>query len=532
MLQNEVRDKHAVCQIVAYLWKTEALPQNVSDDELSDSTPVDISRHLVQSCTFSKNIGSPSGAFNFKLDNSRNWNEIIKPGQWCLIFMDNDGVLRLPEENFPTLPAPATIVPSKLRGMCYIERVSLVSAITENGVLESHFEVSGRDYGVCYEQTEIWFNGFEMDQTLISTLNTQIGLPEKRTLDALIREAHSLFFSAEKRFKSQDPAAQALKKVATQWMLPRQMTKHLGIELDGAPLLGNFKNLLNMGKTLCRMPVTDVLSFLNGVAWEKLKGFALAPEFHELFTELDENGQPKLVFRAIPWGISSTGYPDIRSTVGETLMYLGLIKAERIDITAQDVIEFVTGLDDHNRYNHFFTTASAGSQLEPESNISVLKGKVSLTGHTYPSPQTGSIKRHGLRKMHLDVNSFSLAEEFGGEKKGGRPKTPTLVQFNELVLDYWNNAIFFETGDMKIIGNNNIRVGKPIVMNGVPFLDQKAFYIEEYTDEFIIEDNGATSWTQTLQLTRGASLSALQAASGFNRINTASDENSDFVGDK
>jgi hypothetical protein len=79
-----------------------------------------------------------------------------------------------------------------------------------------------------------------------------------------------------------------------------------------------------------------------------------------------------------------------------------------------------------------------------------------------------------------------------------------LQGYNELMLEYWNNAVFLESGSMNIVGNNGIKVGKVIeVEKDSPFNSEKLFYVEGYKDTFIVHENGVGEWIQTLNLTRG-----------------------------
>lgn len=561
-LKNDVKDVKAQCQILWFQWKNNIPTGNVS--ELSDSTAFDISNHLIDFCTFSKNMGSPAGGFTFRLDNSRDWKDIMKPGQWCLIFMSNEGDLILPQnknggkskkgpraakaskvtgtgQGTADLPIAdrTTLRRNRLRGMCYIERVSTNVVMTGKGVLDVVYEVSGRDFGVVYEQTDIWFNYFKFEQTLVSGLAERLRLESQNSIRELVETTHSLFFAPEAVIKSKRNKAVELTEIGTQWLLPRTMLSMMGIEFDrGESFYGNIRDITEtFSDTLCKIPLTNPLDYINGNAWEKLKEFSIS-ELHELFPELNADGQPRLVFRPIPWGINGSGYPRISGQLRNKrfpLFYLDLANEDNIVIPAIDVEEFTVGEDNHNRYNHFFVTSKTSFNL-PQSNISVLENVPSVVGRRYPLLQKGSTRRHGFRPMHIDVNTFGFAAEGkGGDNKNGEVNPKLLVEYNELVLDYWNNAIFFETGDAKILGRNDIKIGKAIEFgDDVPYNANKIFYVEEYIDEFIIEPNGSTYWSQTLQLSRGIERGDLEdikraAETGSGRTRSLAKRNENFT---
>jgi hypothetical protein len=78
-----------------------------------------------------------------------------------------------------------------------------------------------------------------------------------------------------------------------------------------------------------------------------------------------------------------------------------------------------------------------------------------------------------------------------------------LMEYNELLYDYYNNLIFYEEGGLEIIGNPNVRIGQVLHIDGADYNHNKVFYIEGYEDRFEVDEFGAASWTQTLTLTRG-----------------------------
>lgn len=533
-LKNEQRDLIAQCQIVWFPWKAETISTKDAKNFafISNSDSFDISNHLVNSCVFSKNRGSPAGSFNFKLDNSRDWKEIIRPGQWCLIFMTNEGDLILPTKeklgkkfsNLPTINKSA-IKKNRLRGMCYIERVAVNVVMNDNGVLEVSYEVSGRDFGVIYEETSIWFNYFQFEQLQVAGLSEKLQFSNQKTIKELLSVTHDLFYAPQKVIKNASNPTELFGEVGVQWLLPRKMLSLLDIALDGKDsFYGNIKNLKKFSKTVSVISITDPLSYINGNSWEKLKQFSVK-ELHELFTELDDNGTPNLIFRPIPWAINRAGYKGIAGKLESILFYINLSKKQGIPIKALDILGSAVGEDNHNRYNHFFTTTQATLGLA-ESNISVLKGQKSATGREYPNIQKGSIRRHGFRPMHVDVDTLG---QFNGvldvDKK-------ILLEVNELIYDYWNNAIFFESGTFNIIGSNAVKVGKTLNMdNDVPYHGAKIFYVEEYVDDFTVDENGSTSWMQTVTCSRGIEKADLAGLTGFTKKGIDFDETGDFVGD-
>lgn len=539
-LKTDTKNINSQCQIIAFRWEDD-LPRGedlIKDNsKLSASIPMDISNHLIHSCTFAKNNSAPAGSFAFKLDSTRDWKDILKPGQWCLIFMSNDGTLNLPKrESNNSFPPPPSfpIHAKKLRGICYIDRVAVISSITAHGALDVEYEISGRDFGVVYEETQLWYNWFKAESIRIEAefvkLNNISEQPEfKITLDNLLELAHDLFFAYHRRVgKGNTKEEQQLTELGTQWLMPAELLNMLNIPYEqNESFYGNITNLYGsgeytdndtkLGQTLLTQPLQNPLLYITGNAWSKLKELSIE-EFHELFTETDHNGHPKLMFRPIPWGIDTRGYPTLAKKV---LPYKKLVEKNRfVDIAALNVLDFDIGEENHSRYNHFLVQLK-NSVWFSIPVVGVLNTKASTRGRKFPYPRKGEIKRHGLRLMHANLNTFpySLAGNQVGKAAApsdGKPDPILLIELNELFLDYWDVAIFFESGTLTTIGNNDIKIGKVININkDVPYIGNKLFYIEGYTDEFIIEENGSSFWTQSLQLTRGIEKTDLDGLSDF-----------------
>jgi hypothetical protein len=179
-------------------------------------------------------------------------------------------------------------------------------------------------------------------------------------------------------------------------------------------------------------------------------------------------------------------------------------------VKAVELYDFDLGEDDHSRYNSFLATVSTGL-INTEDNIALLLGK------GFPKNNKASIRRHGFRPMHVTVDSIVKNDELGN----GAADQEQLVEFNEILYDYWNPAVFSESGSADIAGRNDVKIGKVMKFtNDVPYLSTKRYYIEGYTDTFTVDDNRACEWTQSINLTRGFEEADLAAKKGFATRNT------------
>lgn len=495
---NEIKNIRSECRVVVYRWAEEVLTRALenNDDLLSQAVPIDVSSR-VSDLRYSKSLDNPAGSFNFTLENDRDWKETIKPGQWCLIYLSNEGDLAVPEDVVRPRTSDLREIKPRLRCIGYIERVAAEARTLENGALDVVYQVTGRDFGVIYAETTIWHNFFLSEQNLLKASNTYLDVNKIQTVNQLIEVVHQLLFSPlDLNFKPN----QKLAALGIQWLLPKNMILALDLKLKGKSrptFFGNIEGLLDLQKTSVGRPTESPMTFLEGNVWSTLKTLSIEP-LHELFPELNNDGAPRLTFRPIPWKIDGDSFKVVKDTI-LSLGDLANNSETRVLVKPIDILGFNIGEDNHSRYNHFFTYIST-ARYSPFSNAGVLLQATSVSGRQFPNMQVSSVKRHGLRPMHVEINALTELNE----KSDAKPQERLLVQYNEVEFEYWNNAIFFETGTLNLIGNNNTKIGKVVLFDKTTAYNaNKIFYIESYEDQYTKDAKGGDEWVQTLQITRG-----------------------------
>ena len=517
-INNQVRNIRSQCQVVIYPWRSESLSsRGRSTAVVSDAGRLDVSSRLLN-VNFSKQLGSPAGSFSFTLSNNTglsdpDWKNIIRVGTWCVIYMSQDGDLDIRDEvTFPKSRPPR----NKIRGICYIERVSAKTMVNEKGAFDAVYEISGRDFGIIYTGTTIWHDLFQFENTLLQAASGRLPVQGNTPLNEQMQIVHDLFYSPQRLLPSlAGDASDSLTSIARQWLLPRSMVRDIGIGLRrGTPSFwGNLSNVTDFRRSAMNVPVNNPIDFLSGNAWSKLQQLSI-PAFHELFCETTPNGRPMLNFRPIPWRIRSSRYPSIRQFIRP------FSRNARARVNAVDVLGLDLGEDSQNRKNHFLTTIKT-ALFSVEDNISI------LAGTRFPNENRDSVRRHGFQPMHVDINSLTLNQALGD----GKANKSLLVEFSEVLYDYWNNAIFFESGNLEKIGSNDIKVGICLQLGAdVPYAADKLFYIEGYSDSFIVNEQGVGEWTQSVQLTRGVDVVDLRGGGSVARRNVPFDQEGDYTG--
>lgn len=508
---NDTKDTSAQCKVIIYPWSNILNNPNLDDDSLSESGRLDISSQI-ESVTFNKNTGSAAGSFSISLSNSPNygsndWKDIIKRGYWCVIYMTNEGDLTLNSEVGPNLSKNKLAEAKRIRCVGYVERVAVKGTTLDNRAIDVGFTVSGRDFGIIYEETNIWHNMFQYDKIMLDSIaQTKLNITGNVRIHEAIKLIHDLFY-----FPMNIPGAKvnenkSLLSIGLQWLLPKSMCLDLGFNM-AQMANGSYWGALPVfqpEETGAGIAVDKPGDYLTGNSWEQLKRLSVPP-FHELFCETSDSGKPRLVFRPIPWGIDQSKYPRNADNIQ---LYKDI--KEVVRVPAQNLYDYDVGEDDHSRYNSFLATVST-SMISTEDNISLLLGK------GFPKNNTASIKRHGFRPMHITVDSIVKNEELGN----GVADMVQLVEFNEILYDYWNPAVFSESGSVEILGMNEVKIGKCMKFNNdVPYLCTKRYYIEGYTDTFMVGENRQKTWYSTVNLTRGFEEEDLSAKKGFLNRNT------------
>lgn len=600
-MSNIRKDRVDQCKVVWYQWANEVRDDGSEYGQitpnlnlLGESRPYDISNHVID-VVFSKGLGQGAGSFTMTLSDSLDWKRFMKSGEWAVLMLTPDGDLPLPQEPPPTsgeskLGVPSVVqspgaasdpnsflvgnalkgnpIPSlptgpstdtfkkyrpRVRALLYIQRVAIKGTIIDaaTGAKEITYTVTGKDFGVCMEETELWFNFFQMSSSdfgiLVSSKYKQAG----RNLQALMDLWFNVFLRPDSLFPNDPLQAEKALAALKQWLLPKTMLDNLGMEFEGNSFFGNIKGLREFHETLFENNIEDPLSGTEGFCWNKLKELS-QPEFHEFFTETTEEGKPRIYFRPIPWSISQEKYPNISKNVlkysdlakdstptldfvGTTIGGLGDLtnstatggllpkdqfrQIHRINLGAVDILDYDIGPDIHAKYNQFLIDSSVNSALQ--NNAIVLFQKNQKVAKPFPFRNENSIKRHGFRPMNMNIKAYLTNTDniqFGPFKT--EPNVQFLLETNEVMKDYWGQAGFFESGSFALNGLQEVKLGKVFVTEDtadLPGISNMIFYIEAYTDHFSVGQNGVGIWNQSVLVSRGIELKDLETNSDFNQ---------------
>lgn len=536
-ITNTIKTYLPQCQVIWFQWNqsdevlSDQVLSSLDADTLSQSNAFDISDHI-QYCNFSKHLGDPAGSFSLKLDSTKDWKDVIKPGHWMLILMSQDGDLFYsnqadsPENSgtvsndtenpqlFKDAPSFDNLQRSKIRGICRVDRVATSITTGPNGEFIANYVITGRDYGCIYQDTEIWYNLFLNESVTIPTLNAYIKAQAKDNVNGsltyLLKVVHDLVLSlnGNKELQNVISSFKDTLSLPTQWVMPKKLLQYVNqLPSTGSPYYGDISNVQNFQFTPFSMPVNNPLTYIQGNLWEKLKGYS-AQQVHELFTETTDDGQMRLNFRLIPWVINPQGFPNIAKAASTYQSLFTVNSSTRVDLTSIELISLDLGEDDHNRKNHFLTIATPYF-IQATNAISQLSKPSPVTKRQFPYGNPTSIARNGFRPAHIEMETFFIgfntSQVFDNTSLENSPISTTyLLEANELVYDYFNKLVYYETGSLTIFGRNDIKVGKGLALDQTFLYNpQTNYYIEGYEDEFSIDERGTATWIQHVFVTHG-----------------------------
>jgi hypothetical protein len=234
---NETKHLTPQCKVVIYPWKEVLSDPDIEDSKLSGAYRLDISSQI-ESVTYTKSMGSAAGSFSINLTNSpgigtNDWKDIIKRGYWLVIYLTNEGDLTLNPVVGPNLTKNRHAEAKRIRCIGYVERVGVRATIEENRSIDIGFSITGRDFGIIYEETNIWHNLFQFDKIMLDSIaQTQLNVTGAVRVHTAMKLIHDLFY-----FPLNIPGAKvndnkSLLSIGLQWLLPKEMLLDVGFNLS------------------------------------------------------------------------------------------------------------------------------------------------------------------------------------------------------------------------------------------------------------------------------------------------------------
>lgn len=500
-MERKIRSLTSRCQAKIYHFKQMVLGDGsgVSGSGVTDAEIIEIKSddNSIVSFDFEKNIDSCSGVFSLVLTPSINWMTKIRPGDWISISLNHDGNL--------------SDQPSSVRCLGNVDRVAQSEVVQKDGRRVITYVVTGRDFGKVLEKYSVWFNNFsEGASTQYVKLEKAFDIVGKP--NDILNEILDVFLGGQLESNSSGTTLDA-------WRIPKQLSSDFGGRgggsLGGAFSLSGFLGggggggtkfndiLVRNFDSVGGYKQTSPSNLIIGSLWEMMKIYS-NPVINELFTELENvNGQarPSVYLRMYPFTNNNGPKP---SGVGHVTTFEGTTFPVRI--TGADIISSNIGVADHDRVNLVFLHGLVPAE----------KNTTEIALFSDPFVNKASARRYGL-------NSYIVPTDFIASTNANQ--VPQLVRgWNELLKNWYLENTNLESGSFQIIGNENVKVGRRLVVTESKSHNNKHFYIEGYSDSWSYPG----IWTQQVRVTRGQYM--VNNGSGSDLTINHMDEKTDLYG--
>lgn len=490
-------------QVVIYPFKHRFLHSN-EDAKLLAVNRQEITNFVVET-NYTKSKENPSGTFYIILSNSRDWQYVLKPGDWLTIHQSQ-----------------INLSPKTTQGlMCFgsVDRVSKIKSYDGDGKRVITYKVEGRDFGKIFEETKFYFNPYVNNSSEASLLtilpmlgSVQLGHPVKlfchyfnlyyggkdpaiqvqqfkQTLNQVLipKEIMALFGATkpEARFSDivrlkfgEDGTYHYLKDAFVQDILKTTLQQRS--ELDQRP--SNIQSLFPEGFALS-MPL-DLVA--NNSFWDILRTIANL-SMNELYTSmeyypLENKVVPTIIFRKIPFrkGLYTK---------------LTTIQAGDDELRDEDL-----GYADGERINYIQLDSESETVAGYQSILALAKDGQKFKGFKYLTPgkeeregvpylDITSIQRYGYRPLNLTTSFCYTAIINNGEKQSS-PNLDLYKDWMTELIEIWSNSDRFESGTLILNGFSRVlTVGKKEIITDALSVGQniylynkrKLFHIESYS---------------------------------------------------
>jgi len=446
----------------------------------------------VASVNIAKQIANPSGTFDIMLFPGENWKQKVSPGDWVAIYFYNQ------EETSPFSKTD----PTNLVMMGNIDRIAKSMTRNEDDdKLEVRYQVSGRNFGKVFEETELWFDPYAVQENTLDATLRKAGLEIIGNPTSQIDQLLNIFLGG-----GQNYGKGGRTKPLKQWRIPTELSELFGVDnyaIDSEEPLFFDVMKKEIEKNLPGYKTRNMLSLgSNGNLWTMLQKSSNSI-VNEIFLEEvrtdDGKAFPTIVVRPRPFTT-----PFFDSQFGKELSLKGLLndkhttlqdlsKESFLELTQAEIFFDNTGKDDHSRFNMFTLMSNRATDY----TRSIYAGKNSKGQIGNPFFQRESVNRYGLKRLE-DILDF---DQPTGKIKEVTSELQLFKAFMAQMYDFHYANHLYENGTMETSGVLEAELGKTLVV--LPDVGSEAkkkiYYIEGYEHKWQFP----STWRTVFTVTRG-----------------------------
>lgn len=396
----------------------------------------------IVNCSITKEKGSPYGGFQLTLKPKKNYYNLVKPGDWVIIYLDDSKNINIKD----------------LKGVkCVgvVDRVAYNKMTQNNGSISTTYSIHGSDFGKVFEATEFYYNPYanpEFIRGFIQDLDFKL---EGSPLD-YVNGLLNIFLGNAKE--------ENLREMLFQMLIPSKVYEALKADGKSKGFAVCFNDIIkrkfndNAGEGYALFK--DINKVNAASLWTVLQESANTV-VNELYTDLVD-GQPTLVFQKQPL------------TKDQILEYA----KDAIELSEDLILNYNLGMSDQELFN-YLTIWPTDQMIKSFTYLASaeLAGKM-------PTIYQDSIKRYGFRMIDRSTDYAFQTGAF---------LFSTLSKWIDEVREFWFNCYHFESGTIEVMGMSNFNVGRFIK---IP--ETKSIYrIESIMWDWSYGDHLVTSLTVT-----------------------------------
>lgn len=366
-------------------------------------------------CSVGREKASADETFQLILKPKKNYPNLIKPGDWVLIFLDDESNINIKDLK-------------GLRCIGTVDRVALNTATLDDGSIARTYTVSGGGFGKVFTLSQMFYNPYSSPE-LKRFIHVIQGYNITGSPFNFINGYLDLFLGDAKK--------QGLEDLLYSLFIPYDLYRDLGGEEREKTvdvsfydiLIKEFSDETQDGYSFAR----DISRAMTGSLWNLLQQ-GCNPLVNELFLDL-RDGHPVMVFKKQPL-TKEKRMEYANSTINDS----------KFQIPLKYIVNTNLGTSEHEVFNHLAIWPT--NDLIPDRIFAL----ASAYNKDFPRIDKELIKRFGLRR-------FERYTEYGFDESANL-NGDILLRWVDELAEYWFNYYRFENGTLEIRGKYDFEIGK------------------------------------------------------------------------
>jgi len=465
----------------------------------------------ISSLRVAKSLTS-SSTFQLTLLPSKNWKQVLSPGDWLMIYIHDNSSLNKGDESIQDT--------KNLIMLGNVDRVSRsLQKDKETDKTTLRYVVSGRGIQKVFENTDIWWNPYLATDKEMDVILRDAGLEILGNPSILTNNLLEVFLGSGGEFDGGKTSDMGM------WLIPPSLERAMR-----APVTFSARFDSNPNPGVSTDSVPDSARF-DGVATAEF------PRFYDILDIQIENHLPgfkqrmmltansngsllELLQRSSNSLVNELYFEEVRDSSGyvrptivltprpvqtpffesksdglkghyKSLQELG--ETNFVEILQSEILYEDLGRDDHSRFNLWWMNTD--SNMEGVTNAQADRNKT--TGAINPILSSKSIHRHGLRRW-THLMEFCHASGVGSSTQSD------LVLFQGFMEQLYDMNAFnhlYDSGTIECTGILEAELGKALIVKADTAMESpdKIYYIEGYEHSWSFP----STWRTTFTLTHG-----------------------------